>query len=417
MKTAWFHCFAGTAGDMTLGALVDAGADPIAIADIIAALHIDDYALTFEPVLRCGVASTHAIVVVDDHSHDGHSHDGHFHDGHSHDGHSHDDQHGHRPYRVIRELLLAAELPERVRQRALATFDALAEVEGEMHRMPVLDVEFHEVGSVDAIVDIVGTCAALEVLGIDRIVCSPVAVGRGTVQAAHGELPTPAPAVAGLLARRNAPAFGIDTRKEIATPTGVALMTALATEFGPMPAMRVGAVGYGAGTADVPGRPNVVQVIIGEAMSPDAHADSGQPVRLFEVNLDDATGEVIAHSIGALLDAGAHDAWVTAIVMKKGRPAQTVHALCDPAISARIARVMISETGSLGIRGSIIERWPQQRTETTVDVEGHPIRVKLAAGRVKVEHDDAAAAAKALGWPLRAVLAAAESLGWAAQTD
>ena len=411
MKTAWFHCFAGTAGDMTLGALVDAGADPVAIADIVAALHIDDYALTFEPVVRCGVASTHAIVVVDQHSHDQHSHDQHAHDQHSHD------RHGHRPYRVIRELLLTAELPDRVRRRAVATFDALAEVEGEMHRMPALDVEFHEVGSVDAIVDIVGTCAALEVLGIDRIVCSPIAVSRGTVHAAHGELPTPAPAVAGLLARRNAPAFGIDTRKEIATPTGVALMTALAAEFGPMPAMRVGAVGYGAGTADVPGRPNVVQVIIGDATSPDAHADSGQPVRLLEVNLDDATGEVIAHSIVALLEAGAHDAWATPIVMKKGRPAQTVHALCDPAISARIARVMISETGSLGIRGSIIERWPQQRTETTVDVEGHPIRLKLAAGRVKVEHDDAVAAAKATGWPLRAVLAAAESLGWAAQTD
>ena len=398
-RTAWFHCFAGTAGDMTLSALVDAGADPAAVADIVAALAIDDYALTFEPVLRCGVAATHAVVVVHEHEHE-----------HDHSGH-------HRPYREIRELLLRAELPTRVRERALATFDALAEIEGAMHRMPPLDVEFHEVGSVDAIVDIVGTCAALEVLGIDRIVCSPIAVGRGTVQAAHGELPTPAPAVTALLARRNAPAFGIDTRKEIATPTGVALMTALAESFGPLPAMEVGCVGYGAGTADVPGRPNVVQVVIGETTAPSAMAGAGQPVRLLEVNLDDATGEVLAHTIVALLEAGAHDAWATPIVMKKGRPAHTVHALCDPALGARIASVLVYETGSLGIRGSTIERWPQQRAEAVVDVEGHAVRVKLAAGRVKVEHDDAAAAARALGWPLRAVLAAAEALGWAARAD
>ena len=286
-----------------------------------------------------------------------------------------------------------------------------------MHRMPPLDVEFHEVGSVDAIVDIVGTCAALEVLGIDRIVCSPIAVGRGTVQAAHGELPTPAPAVTGLLVRRNAPAFGIDTRKEIATPTGVALMTALSESFGPLPAMEVGCVGYGAGTADVPGRPNVVQVVIGETTAPSPMAGAGQPVRLLEVNLDDATGEVLAHTIVTLLEAGAHDAWATPIVMKKGRPAHTVHALCDPALAARIASVLVDETGSLGIRGSTIERWPQQRAEAVVDVEGHAVRVKLAAGRVKVEHDDAAAAARALGWPLRAVLAAAEALGWAARAD
>jgi uncharacterized protein (TIGR00299 family) protein len=306
-------------------------------------------------------------------------------------------------------MLLAAELPDRVRERSLATFDALAEIEGAMHRMPPLDVEFHEVGSVDAIVDIVGSCAALVVLGIDRIVCSPIAVSRGTVHAAHGELPTPAPAVAGLLARRNAPAFGIDTGKEIATPTGVALMTALAAEFGPLPPMHVASVGYGAGSADTPGRPNVVQVVIGRNRPEQA---AGQPVRLLEVNVDDVTGEVIAHTIAALLDAGAHDAWATPIVMKKGRPAHTVHALCDPALTSLIGGVLIAETGSLGMRGSTIERWPQQRRETTVELEGHAIRLKLAAGRVKVEHDDAAAAASALGWPLRAVMTAAEALGW-----
>jgi uncharacterized protein (TIGR00299 family) protein len=399
MTTAWFHCFAGTAGDMTLGSLVDAGADPIAVAEIIGRLGIDDYALMFEPVLRCGVAATHALVVVNDHSHE-HEH-----------GHAHNE--GHRPYRAIRELLMNSDLPVRVRDRALATFDALATVEGAMHRMPMLDVEFHEVGSVDAIVDIVGTCAALEVLGIDRIVCSPIAVGRGSVHAAHGELPNPAPAVTGLLAQRNAPAFGIDTRKEIATPTGVALMTALADAFEPMPAMNVRSVGYGAGTADTPGRPNVVQVVIGDELAAAATGshNAGQPVRLLEVNLDDATGEVIAHTIAALLNAGAHDAWATPIVMKKGRPAHTVHALCEPAVSQSVAAVLISETGSLGVRGTTLERWPQARAEAAVVVGGHTIRIKRAAGRVKVEHDDAATAALALGRPLRDVLAEAEALG------
>ena len=403
MTTAWFHCFAGTAGDMTLGSLVDAGADPIAVAEIIGRLGIDDYALMFEPVLRCGVAATHALVVVNDHSHE-HEHE------HEHE-HTHNE--AHRPYRAIRELLMSSDLPVRVRDRALATFDALATVEGAMHRMPMLDVEFHEVGSVDAIVDIVGTCAALEVLGIDRIVCSPIAVGRGSVHAAHGELPNPAPAVTGLLAQRNAPAFGIDTRKEIATPTGVALMTALADAFEPMPAMNVRSVGYGAGTADTPGRPNVVQVVIGDELAAAATGshNAGQPVRLLEVNLDDATGEVIAHTIAALLNAGAHDAWATPIVMKKGRPAHTVHALCEPAVSQSVAAVLISETGSLGVRGTTLERWPQARAEAAVVVGGHTIRIKRAAGRVKVEHDDAAAAALALGRPLREVLAEAEALG------
>jgi len=427
MTTAWFHCFAGTAGDMTLGALIDAGASREAVFEIVGRLPLGDYALSFEPVLRCGIAATHALVVVDDLSHDDHGHD-HDHDHHSHHGHDHDHDHdhghepdahdgSHRPYRVIRAMLLVADLPPRVLSRALATFDALADIEGQMHRVAPLDVEFHEVGSVDAIIDIVGSCAAMEVLGIDRIVCSPIAVNRGSVHAAHGELPTPAPAVTGLLARRNAPAFGIDTRKEIATPTGVALMTTLADEFGVLPAMTVTRVGYGAGSTDIPGRPNVVQVVIGDETRPTATGSAGQPVRLLEVNVDDATGEVVAHTIAALLGAGAHDAWATPIVMKKGRPAHTVSALCDPSNTAAVAAVLVSETGSLGVRGTIIERWPQARTEATVSIEGHAVRVKLAAGRVKVEHDDAAAAAAALGWPLRAVLSAAEALGWAAQAQ
>ncbi len=407
--TAWFHCFAGTAGDMTMGALVHAGADPVLVADIVGALDVGGYLLTFEPVLRCGIASTHALVVVDGLDHDArprHDHD-HDHDhDHRHD-HDHDhvraERHGHRPYRAIRELLDASTgLPPRVRDRAQRTFRVLAEVEGRMHRMDPDDVEFHEVGAVDAIVDIVGTCAALEVLGVDRIVCSPITVGLGRVQAAHGDLPNPAPAVLDLLALRKAPSRGIDDHRELATPTGVALMVALADEFGPMPAMAVHSVGYGAGTRDIPGRPNVVQVVIGESLA--SGPGPGQPVELVECNVDDATGEVVAHAIARLLATGAHDAWATPIVMKKGRPAFTVHALCDASRLDAIRTVMVDETGTLGVRGSSMHRWPQQRTEGAITIDGHTVRVKLAAGRVKVEHDDAVAAATALGLPLRVVM-------------
>ncbi len=417
-RTAWFHCFAGTAGDMTMASLVHAGADPVEVAAVLAGLELDGYALSFEPVLRCGIAATQAhVAVLGEHQHsllhdgvphDQHEHDhGHAHGDHHHDHHDHDHDHvhhGHRPDAAIRDLLDAADLPPRVRDRAQRTFRLLAEVEGAMHRMPPDDVEFHEVGSVDAIIDIVGACAALEVLGIDRIVCSPITVGQGTVHAAHGELPNPAPAVVELLARRGAPSRGIADRKELATPTGVALMTALADEFGPMPALTVQSVGYGAGSADIPGRPNVVQVVVGSEPAVNLTPQPGQPVQLFETNVDDATGEVIAHTIAALLAAGAHDAWASPIVMKKGRPAHTVHALCDPARAAEVSAVLVRETGSLGLRGTLLQRWPQQRDEHTVHVQGHAIGVKVTAGRMKVEHDDAAAAARALGMPLREVL-------------
>ena len=257
-----------------------------------------------------------------------------------------------------------------------------------MHGMPADDVEFHEVGSVDAIVDIVGTCAALESLGVERIVCSSITVGEGTVLAAHGQLPNPAPAVTELLARRNAPSRGIDDRKELATPTGVALMCALADEFGPMPAINVTSVGYGAGSCR---HPRASQRRPGRhrrrRLSRACVPEPGQPVQLLETNVDDATGEVIAHTIAALIAAGAHDAWATPIVMKKGRPAHTVHVLCDPSAAPLIGALLLRETGSLGLRGTELRRWPQQRTERQVVVDGHTVRrqgrARPGEGRVR----------------------------------
>ncbi len=216
-----------------------------------------------------------------------------------------------------------------MRQRALAVFAALAEAEGRLHRRPPEQVHFHEVGGLDAIVDIVGTCSALEVLDIDVVYGSVVVTGTGMVRAAHGLLPNPAPAVVELLASVGAPTRGIDLGVELTTPTGAALLAALASGFGPMPPMTIDRSGFGAGTRDIDGQPNATQVVIGE---PSDAVLGGQPVVVLEVNVDDATGETLAHTISALLEAGAHDAWVTPIVMKKGRPAHTVSALADTAL-------------------------------------------------------------------------------------
>ena len=384
---AWFHCGAGTAGDMTLASLIDAGADSLQVIEILGGLALDDYALMFERTQRAGVGATRAIVGV-------HHHD-------DHDSH-------HRAWRDIKQLLIDSELPARVRERALKVFGVLAEVEAHIHGVAVNDIEFHEVGSVDAIVDIVGTCAALEVLKVDRIFCSNIAVGHGHIKSAHGTLPNPAPAVTALAALRGVTLVGLDDHRELATPTGVALMVALADSFGAMPPLTVSSVGYGAGTNDIPGRANVVKVVIGETLETTVLSGAGQDVQLLEANVDDVSGEVIAHTIAELLNAGAHDAWATPIVMKKGRPAFTVHALCDLALTEKVSAVLVSETGTLGLRGSVIQRWPQMREEKTVTVHGHNIRIKIGSGRIKIENDDAVLAARELSLPLREVLALAE---------
>ena len=387
-RIAWFHCFSGIAGDMALGSLADAGADLDEVRALIRRLPVDGWSVEAEPVLRCGIAATQLHV-------------------HAHEG-SVVRTAGH-----ITALLQEAKLPERVTSRALATFRALAEAEGRLHRRPPEQVHFHEVGGLDAIVDVVGTCAALEVLGVDEVRASTVVTGTGMVRAAHGLLPNPAPAVVALLASVGAPTTGLDVGIELTTPTGAALLAAMASGFGPLPAMTIEASGFGAGSREIDGRPNATQVVLGERAEALA---SGQPAVLLEANVDDATGEVLAGTVAALLAAGAHDAWVTPIVMKKGRPAHTVSALADVALVAQVAQALTAETGSLGVRGTTLERWPASRLEGSVEVEGLPVRVKVSPGRVKVEHDDAARVARLRGLPLREVLSRAEAAG-RAQVD
>lgn len=384
---AWFHCFAGIAGDMAFGALVDAGADLSEVQRILERIPIGGWSIEAEPVLRNGIAATRLAVrcdqtpIVRTHAH-------------------------------IQGLLAEARLPARVLERSLKVFGSLAEVEGRLHRRPPAQVHFHEVGGLDAIVDVVGTCAALEVLGVDDIAASPVATGMGMIRSSHGLLPNPAPAVVELL--RGAPTYGLDIAVELTTPTGAALLAAMASGYGPLPNMTIAATGYGAGTRILDHLPNCTQVVIGTANT--SPFSAGQPATELSANVDDATGETLAHTVAALMEAGALDAWVAPIVMKKGRPGHLVSALVDPALSGQVAAALMRETGSLGVRGHTVERWLADRAFGSVFVDGHPVRVKLSPGRVKAEHDDAVRVARETGAPLREVARRAED-AWRERTS
>jgi uncharacterized protein (TIGR00299 family) protein len=385
--TAWFHCFAGIAGDMALGSLIDAGADVDEVRAILGRLPLSGWRLETEPVLRAGLGATRAVVEVTDDV-------------------------VVRTYMHIVALVEEARLPPRVTRRALAVFAALADAEGHLHRRPPERVHFHEVGGHDTVVDVVGTAAALEVLDVDEVRASPVATGTGTVRTAHGLLPNPSPAVVRLL--RGAPSYGRDVAVELTTPTGAALLAATSAGYGPLPSMRLEATGFGAGARDLDGLPNCTQVVIGRVET--AEPVGGQPIVVLETNVDDATGETLAHTVEMLLGAGALDAWITPVVMKKGRPGHVVSALVDVVGVEDVRRVLQAETGSLGVRSWSIERWATRREVTHVDVGGMAVRVKVGPGRVKVEHGDAARVAARTGRPLREVISEAETR-WRGEPD
>jgi hypothetical protein len=379
---AWWHCFAGIAGDMALGSLVDAGADLAQVERELVALPVGGWTVEATPVLRAGLACTQVRVrtrhtaVVRTHAH-------------------------------IVGLITEARLPDRARQRALAAFARLAEVEGRLHRRPPAQVHFHEVGATDAIIDIVGTCVALELLGVDEVRASPVAQGTGVVHTSHGTLPVPAPAVVELL--RGAPTYGTAIPFELTTPTGAALLAALSAGWGPMPAMDITASGYGAGSREIDGLPNAVQVVIGNAADRSGiDPGHGQPVVMLEANVDDVTGEILGATVAGLMRAGALDAWVTPVTGKKGRPAHVVSVLGDEAAVSRLRQVLADETGTLGIRTQAWQRWPAERQFAEVEVSGYPVRVKRGPRRIKAEHDDAVRVASLLHVPVREVARRAE---------
>jgi hypothetical protein len=269
----------------------------------------------------------------------------------------------------------------------------------------VEQVHFHEVGGHDAIIDIVGTAAALEVLGIDRVTASPVATGTGTIRSAHGRLPNPSPAAVRLL--EGVPTYGRDTQIELTTPTGAALMATLSTSFGPMPSMVIERSGFGGGAGEIDELPNCTQVVVGTAAATGA-VGRGQPSLILETNLDDATGEQLAYALAAALEAGALDAWITPVTMKKGRPGHVVHVLSDPAKADEMRQVIHATTGTFGVRSTEVERWPTARSIEQVTVDGMVVRMKVGLGRAKPEFEDVARVAASTGAPLHEVASRAE---------
>lgn len=372
MKVAWFNPFAGIAGDMALGALIDAGAEVDAIEAGCRQLGYDGWRLSVERVERAGIAAVHVRVDIEE-------------------------QHHHRRAGDILATIAAAGLTERAAQRAEAVFTLLAEAEGRLHGVAPADVHFHEIGAVDSIIDIVGCAIALDLLDIDQVASAPVALGVGTIKAAHGVLPNPAPAVLRVL--EGAPVRGVDIDMELTTPTGAALIGALAQQFGALPALDIHTSGYGAGTRNPPGRPNVVQVVIGDG-EPTAATDL---VCLLETNLDDVTPETVGYIMQRALELGALDAWCTPITMKKSRPGFALTVQCPPSMSTALTHWLARETGTLGIRTRLNARWRADRQFAVCSVDGHPVRVKLGPNGAKAEFEDVAAVARATGRTLRDV--------------
>jgi uncharacterized protein (TIGR00299 family) protein len=285
--------------------------------------------------------------------------------------------------------------PPAVAALAAAALTALARAEADLHGQRMDEVHLHELGGHDTVVDVVGVAAALHLLGVDGIWSAPVALGTGTVRTRHGVLPVPAPATAALL--RGAQVCGSDIAGETVTPTGAALLAAAGTRYGPIPPVTVGRTGYGAGSRRLPDRPNVVQAMLCEPAA--AH----EAMVVVETNVDDVTGEVLAHTIDALLAAGAADAWITPATMKKGRPAHVVHVLAAADAAPVLETLLLRESGSLGARRYAVSRTTLPRSTHTVQVDGHPVRIKHGPWSAKPEHDDIVIAARELGLTYRQV--------------
>lgn len=375
----------GLAGDMIVAALVDLGVPRAVVADALACLPLTGYHVHFGTRVRSGIVACAFDVHVDG-------------------------EQPARTYGTIRAMLDGSRLPEGIKARAQRTFRRLAEAEARVHRAPLDDVHFHEVGGVDAIVDVVGSAAALEHLGAELVV-SPLPMGRGFVKAAHGKLPLPPPAVVECLAGLRTYDAGIDF--ELVTPTGAAIVGAHAVACERWPAMSPEHVGWGAGTADLADRPNVLRAVLGAPNADRARAaDTHATHAVLEANVDDATGELAASWIESLLAAGALDAWATPITMKKGRPALTLSALAPVARADAVAHAMLRETTSLGIRRHDVSRLERPRRIEQVETPYGRIPVKIAEGpygppQLKPEFDACAAAARAHGVPVREVIRAA----------
>lgn len=405
-RIVYFDCASGASGDMLLGALVDLGLPVEELSGELARLPLSGYRLDAHKVHRSGLHATKVDVVTSEHggatpdAAHAHGHD----QGPAH-GHAHDHAHM-RTLPDIARLLDRSTLASEVRERAGALFRRLAEAEGEVHGVPPEAVHFHEVGAIDSIVDIVGGVIGLSWLRADRFAASPLNVGTGTVSMSHGLFPVPPPATARLL--RGVPVYGAG-EGELLTPTGALLVTAHATSYGPLPPLRMEAVGHGAGTRDTHGRPNVLRLIVGQEDGPAA-----ERVLVLEAEIDDMSPQLFGPLIDRLLGAGALDAYLTPVQMKKGRPGTLVTVVAPTSHRAAIEEVLFTETTTLGVRCQEWDRTKLAREVVTVDTDYGPIGVKVGrrGGTVvnaQPEFEDCQSTAAARGVAIKEVWAAALS--------
>ncbi len=395
MKIAYFDCFSGISGDMTLGALLDAGCNLAEIESLLRRLPVSGWTITSEKVVRRGFRATRVKVEFTD-------------------------PQRHRSLSTILQLIESAGLPLPVAETASSIFRRLGRAEALVHGSPIEKVHFHEVGAVDAIVDIVGSAAGFEQLGIEEFVCSPLNVGGGRVDTQHGNLPVPAPATAELL--RGAPTYSSGIQRELVTPTGAAIAATVASRFGPQPAMTVAAIGLGAGSAELAEQPNVLRLFVGESVSRGEDATPGEAVPMgapldediivLEANLDDMNPQVYGYFAERALEAGALDVFSIPVQMKKNRPGQLVTVLCKPADREKFSDLLFRETTTLGVRQSSVRRRTLQRESISVETSLGSVRMKVARLNGHVlnaapEYEDCHRLAAERGVPLKQVLAEA----------
>jgi hypothetical protein len=377
MKIAYLDAFSGIAGDMTVAALIDAGAPAETLFAGLDSLGTGARFRT-QRVQRQGIAATRLII-------------------------EHDEQKKHRHLSHIVKLIAASALPEDVKMDAVRVFTALGETEARVHGVPVENVHFHEVGAVDSICDIAGACYGFHLLGVERIYCSAINTGSGTVEADHGVMPVPTPATALLL--KDKPVYARGPETELTTPTGAAIVAALAAGFGPMPPLRIAAQGFGAGTKEFPRMANVLRVLIGEASG----AAESTTVCVLEANIDDCSPQVLGYAMERLFEAGALDVTLTPLLMKKQRPGHLLRVIATPHSRETLVSIIFTETTTLGLRLHDVERRVQWREIQIVETPFGPVRVKVGEYGASPEYDDCRELALKTGLPLKEILAAAAS--------
>jgi len=383
MKIVYFDCFAGASGDMILGALMDAGLSLEQLKSELAKLRLTHYDLSVEKVTKRGIGGSQAIVRIDDEHH----------------------HHHHRHLDDIREIIGTSSLDESVKSRSLQVFTRLAEAEAKVHQTSVDLIHFHEVGAMDAIIDVVGSVSGLAALGVERVYCSPLHVGSGTVECAHGTLPVPAPATAELI--KGKPVYSTGVKGELLTPTGAAILTTLASDFGPMPAMTVKSIGYGAGTSE-PAIPNLLRLIIGES-SVEVRGYELERVAVAETNIDDMNPQIYDYLIQKMLDMGALDVFLVPMQMKKNRPGTLVTVICMPDRIGEFSDFLMRETTTIGLRWRIDNRTKAHRSIREVQTKYGPVHVKVAevngsAINATPEYDDCKQLALEKKIPLKEIM-------------